>query len=68
MKALGLVSPGKAYLPEIEFYEDFFKVKYDVYRVKSGDDLTEFDVLWYFMGRAGKGLTRISLLFMNMLR
>lgn len=54
MKALGLVSPGKAYLPEIEFYEDFFKVKYDVYRVKSGDDLTEFDVLWYFMGTSGK--------------
>lgn len=54
MKSLALVRTGRAYLPELDAYKDYFKGKYNVSIVFDSDDLSRFDILWYFMGSKGK--------------
>ncbi|EGQ0034431.1 glycosyltransferase [Escherichia albertii] len=50
---IALVSTGKANLPEIEAYKEYFSETFDVSVVNKNDDLSCYDVLWYFMGFGG---------------
>ncbi|HIH0861713.1 TPA: hypothetical protein ACYHTD_003486, partial [Vibrio cholerae] len=56
MKKIALVTPSKAYLPELLAYQTYFSRKYEVEIVKVNDDLSSYDILWFFMGTNGRGL------------
>ncbi len=56
MKKIALVTPSKAYLPELLAYQTYFSPKYEVDIVKLSDDLSSYDILWFFMGTEGRGL------------
>lgn len=52
---IALVHTGKAYLPEVGIYEKYFKsLGYDIEVTSISDELSHYDVLWYFMGKSGK--------------
>lgn len=50
---IALISTEKANLPEIEAYKEYFSEPFDVSVVNKNDDLSCYDVLWYFMGFKG---------------
>ncbi|EGQ9284141.1 glycosyltransferase family 4 protein, partial [Vibrio vulnificus] len=56
MKKIALVTPSKAYLPELLAYQTYFSSKYEVKIVNLSDDLSPYDILWFFMGTDGRGL------------
>ncbi|WP_336175310.1 hypothetical protein [Acinetobacter ursingii] len=50
MKKIALVTSGKAYMPEIKAYKDFFSREYIVDIRSDNEELLSYDILWYFMG------------------
>ncbi|WP_114765992.1 glycosyltransferase family protein [Vibrio rhodolitus] len=54
MKSIGLVTLNKAYLPELNAYKEFFASNYTLSIVCESEDLSRYDILWYFMGTSGK--------------
>ncbi|MBU1310754.1 MAG: glycosyltransferase [Gammaproteobacteria bacterium] len=50
MKSLCFVHQGKAQLPEIRAYCDYFSGRYQVSVANSVADLHRYDIIWFFMG------------------
>ncbi|WP_323665717.1 glycosyltransferase [Pectobacterium punjabense] len=51
---MALVKTGRANMPEIGAYCRFFSNYYDVSVCEPNEDLSSYDILWYFMGSKGK--------------
>lgn len=50
MKTLCFVLPGKALLPEVQAYREYFSANYQVYVRHHTADVAQFDIVWFFMG------------------
>lgn len=50
MKSLCFVHQGKAQLPELQAYTEYFSTKYRVFIEKPQADLSTYDIVWFFMG------------------
>ncbi len=50
MKSLCFVHQGKAQLPELDAYTEYFSTKYRVFIEKPQADLGSYDIVWFFMG------------------
>lgn len=50
MKTLCFVLPGKALLPEVQAYREYFSANYQVFVRHDTADVAQFDIVWFFMG------------------
>lgn len=50
MKTLCFVLPGKALLPEVQAYREYFSSNYQVFVRHDTADVAQFDIVWFFMG------------------
>lgn len=50
MKTLCFVLPGKALLPEVQAYREYFSTRYQVFVRHDTADVAQFDIVWFFMG------------------
>ncbi|MDM2795290.1 glycosyltransferase [Citrobacter freundii] len=51
---LAFIKTGKANLPEIDAYCDFFSPRFEVKVCQANEELSHYDVLWNFMGFQGR--------------
>lgn len=50
MKTLCFVLSGKALLPEVQAYREYFSANYQVFVRHDTADVSQFDIVWFFMG------------------
>lgn len=51
---LAFIKTGRANLPEIDAYCDFFSPRFEVKVCQANEELSNYDVLWHFMGFQGR--------------
>ncbi|EPF2243983.1 glycosyltransferase [Citrobacter werkmanii] len=51
---IAFIKTGKANLPEIDAYCDFFSPRFEVKICQANEELSNYDVLWNFMGFQGR--------------